>query len=88
MSFFCWLQGGGIYWLAIHCNQANLIVGGPRHRRTNKTRQAPFQEVPSTRTKNSGGVEPPHPLGVLQPAAQLHAAHTRLTSSAAPIKES
>jgi hypothetical protein len=87
--FFVGYKGGGIYWLAIHCNQANLIVGGLRHRRTNMTRQAPlFQEVPSTRTKNSGGVEPPHPLGVLQPVAQLHAAHTRLTSSAAPIKES
>jgi hypothetical protein len=82
-------KGRGIYWLAIHCNHANLNVGGLRHRSTNKTRQAPlFQEVPSTRTKNSGGVAPPHPLGVLQPVAQLHAAHTRLTSSAAPIKES
>jgi hypothetical protein len=44
--------------------------------------------VLGTRTKNSRRVEPLHPLGVLQPVAQLHAAHTRLTSSAAPIKES
>jgi hypothetical protein len=59
-------KGGKIYWLAIHSNQANLIVGGLRHRRHQQTRQAPlFQEVPSTRTKNSRGVEPLHPLGVL-----------------------
>jgi hypothetical protein len=29
--FFVGYKGGGIYWLAIHCNQANLIVGGLRH---------------------------------------------------------
>jgi hypothetical protein len=56
-------KGGEIYWLAIHSNQANLIVGGLRHRRHQQTRQAPlFQEVPSTRTKTSRGVEPLHPL--------------------------
>jgi hypothetical protein len=26
-------KGGEIYWLAMHSNQANLIVGGLRHRR-------------------------------------------------------
>jgi hypothetical protein len=40
-----------------------------------------YQEVPSTRTKNNKGVEPPHLLGVLQPVAQLHVAHTRLPVS-------
>jgi hypothetical protein len=33
-------KGGKIYWLAIHSNQANLIVGGLRHRRHQQTRQA------------------------------------------------
>jgi hypothetical protein len=41
-------KGGKIYWLAIHSNQANLIVEGLRHRRHQQTRQAPiFQDVPS-----------------------------------------
>jgi hypothetical protein len=31
--FFVGYKGGKIYWLAIHSNQANLIVGGLRHRR-------------------------------------------------------
>jgi hypothetical protein len=33
--FFVGYKGGKIYWLAIHSNQANLIVGGLRHRRHN-----------------------------------------------------
>jgi hypothetical protein len=50
-------KGGKIYWLAIHSNQRNLIVRGLWHRCHQQTRQAPlFQEVPSTRTKNSRGV--------------------------------
>jgi hypothetical protein len=54
LVFLLVARGGGIYWLAIHCNAANLIVRGLRHRRINKTRQAPlFQEVPSTRTSVS-----------------------------------
>jgi hypothetical protein len=53
--FFVGYKGGKIYWLAIHSNQANLIVGGYGTAATSKTRQAPLlQEVPSTRTKNSG----------------------------------
>jgi hypothetical protein len=62
-GFFCvGYKGGTIYWLAIHSNQANLIVGGLRHRRHQQTRQAPlFQEVPSTQIKNSREVEPLHP---------------------------
>jgi hypothetical protein len=44
--FFCWLQGGQNFagWSAMvtHSNQANLIVGGLRHRRHQQTRQAPI----------------------------------------------
>jgi hypothetical protein len=40
-------KGRGIYWLAIHCNQANLIVAGPRHRRTNKTRRLVLADQPA-----------------------------------------
>jgi hypothetical protein len=35
--FFVGYKGGKIYWLAIHSNQANLIVGGLRHRRHQQT---------------------------------------------------
>jgi hypothetical protein len=31
-------KGGKMYWLAIHSNQANLIVGGLRHRHHQQTR--------------------------------------------------
>jgi hypothetical protein len=36
--FFVGYKGGTIYWLAIHSNQADLIVGGLRHRRHQQTR--------------------------------------------------
>jgi hypothetical protein len=42
--FFVGYKGGETYWLAIHSNQANLIVGGLRHRRHQQARQAPFAE--------------------------------------------
>jgi hypothetical protein len=40
--FLVGYKGSKIYWLAIHSNQANLIVGGLRHRRHQQTRQAPL----------------------------------------------
>ena len=58
---------------------------GPKakpHTRSSRRHAAPFQEVPSTRTKNSMGVEPTHLLGVLQ----REAAHTRLTEASRPNK--
>jgi hypothetical protein len=41
-AFFVGYKGGKFYWLAIHSNQANLIVGGLRHRRNQQTRHAPL----------------------------------------------
>jgi hypothetical protein len=58
---------------------------GPKaepHTRSSRRHTTPFQEVPSTRTKSSMGVEPTHLLGVLQRGA----AHTRLTEASRPNK--
>jgi hypothetical protein len=65
-------NGGKIYWLAIHSNQLRgepdcrrPTAPPPPVRHAQPLGAAPlFQEVPSTRTKDSGGVEPPHPLGI------------------------
>jgi hypothetical protein len=40
--FFFGYKGGKIYWLAIHSNQANLIVGGLRTAATSRHAKRPF----------------------------------------------
>lgn len=77
------------YWLA---TTAQLGKPNCREREAmphqQNTSQHPIQEVPSARTKKiSGGVEPPHPLGVLQLNCMLHTPDQH-SVPAAPIKES
>jgi hypothetical protein len=82
MALFCVLPGGGEILLAgrtksIRKPDCRRPTGQPSPANTPSTLS---QQVPSSWTKNSRGVEPLHPLGVLQ--LKLHAAHTRPTLSA------